>query len=128
MDSAGKPFNSPEEVNSNMSMQEGRYLGHLEPGMDVCDVDGNKFGSIARVYRHEMATVGAGASSTAMEEMPHDEIIEVKTGLLGLGRHLYVPFSTIQDVTSGCVFVNLSKERVEEQGWDVKPDYLDEMS
>ena len=109
-----------------MTSQEGRYLGHIEPGMDVCDVDGNKFGSISRVYRMEMAGVGAGTSTP--ESMPREEVLEIKTGLLGLGKHLYVPFSAIQDVTSGCVFVNMPKDRVEEQGWDVKPDYLDEMS
>jgi hypothetical protein len=107
-------------------MEEARYLGRLEPGMDVCDVDGNKFGSIGRVYRHELVAASSGASDVGT--MPREEIIEVKTGLLGLGKHQYVPFSAIQDVTSGCVFVNLPKDRVEEQGWDVKPDYLDELS
>jgi hypothetical protein len=108
-------------------MQEGKYLGHLEPEMDVCDVDGNKFGSISRVFRHEMAAVGGGSTMTDM--MPqHEDLIEVKTGLLGLGKHLYVPFSAIQDVTSGCVFVNMPKEQIDQQGWEVKPDYIDEMS
>ena len=107
-------------------MQEARYLGRLEPGMDVCDVDGNKFGTIGRVYRHEMAAVSSDTSGVGT--MLREEIIEVKTGILGLGKHLYVPFNAIQDVTSGCVFVNQSKERVEEQGWDVKPDYLDDLS
>jgi hypothetical protein len=113
-----------------VSMQEGRYLGHLEPGMDVCDVDGNKFGSISRVFRHEMAGVGTATTSgsTMPEAAARDDILEVKTGVLGLGKHLYVPFSAIQDVTSGCVFVNMPKDRVDEQGWDVKPDYIDEMS
>ena len=109
-------------------MQEARYLGRLEPGMDVCDVDGNKFGSIGRVYRHEMVAAAAGATAGGVGTVPNEEILEVKTGLLGLGKHLYVPFNAIQDVTSGCVFINLPKERVDEQGWDVKPDYLDELS
>ena len=95
--------------------------------MDVCDVDGNKIGSISRIYRHEMATVGASGSGTA-GTLPREEIIEVKTGLFGLGKHMYMPFSAIQDVTSGCVFVNVPKDRVEDAGWDVKPDYLDELS
>ena len=107
--------------------------------MDVCDVDGNKIGSINRIYRHEMATAAATSSSGASSSggdsssgsvgtMPTEEIIEAKTGLLGLGKHLYVPFSAIQDVTSGCVFVNVPKDRVDDAGWDVKPDYLDELS
>ena len=107
-------------------MEEARYLGRLEPGMDVCDADGNKLGSIGHVYRHELAGINAGASNTG--GLPREEVIEVKTGLLGLGKHLYVPFSAIQDVTSDCVFVNESKEHVEDQGWDVKPDYLDDLS
>ena len=108
-------------------MQEARYLGHLEPGMDVCDVDGNKFGTIGRIYRHELAMATAGASDTT-SAAPHEDIIETKTGLLGLGKHMYIPFNAIQDVTSGCVFVNLPKDRIDEQGWDVKPDYLDELT
>jgi hypothetical protein len=102
-------------------MQEGRYLGRLEPGMDVCDVDGNKFGSISRVYRNALVGVGGGTAA-------HDEILEVKTGLLGLGKHLFVPFGRIQDVTSGCVFINVPKDNVDEQGWDTRPDYIDELS
>lgn len=132
-------------------MQEARYLGHLEPGMDICDVDGNKFGSISRVYRQELATVGAGDATSAgampgedrggmprddmggmardsMGGMHRDDILEVKTGLFGLGKHLYIPFNAIQDVTSGCVFINQPKDRVGEVGWDVKPDYLEELT
>jgi hypothetical protein len=108
-------------------MQEQRYLGHLEPDMDVCDIDGNKIGTIGRVYRHELATVGA-ASSESGGGMPREDVIEVKTGLLGLGKHFYIPFGSIQDVTSGCVFINVPKDRVENQGWEIRPDYLEEMS
>jgi hypothetical protein len=108
-------------------MQEQRYLGHLEPGMDVCDTDGNKVGSISRVYRFEPASVGTGGSTT-VSALPREEILEVKTGLLGLGKHLYIPFGAIQDVTSGCVFVNQPKDRIEAQAWDTRPDYLDELS
>ena len=111
-------------------MQEARYLGRLEPGMDVCDVDGNKFGSVARVYRNELAAVGGEtpAAASGVGTMTRDEILEVKTGLLGLGKHFYVPFSAIQDVTSGCVFINQPKDALERQGWHVKPDYLDELT
>lgn len=109
-------------------MQEARYLGRLEPGMDVCDVDGNKFGTVDRVYRHEMVAAAATSSSSNVGTMQREEILEVKTGLFGLGKHLYVPFSAIQDVTSGCVFINQPKDAVENQGWETKPDYLDDLS
>jgi hypothetical protein len=78
------------------------------------------------VYRHELAAVTSGSSSVAA--MPREDIIEVKTGLFGLGKHYYVPFSAIQDVTSGCVFINQRKDDVDTLSWDVKPDYLEEMS
>jgi hypothetical protein len=96
--------------------------------MDVCDVNGDKIGSISHVYRHEMAMATSGASTSSVGTMPREEILELKTGFLGLGKHLYIPFSAIQDVTSGCVFVNESKDRVDDQGWDVKPDYLEDFS
>jgi hypothetical protein len=85
--------------------------------MDVCDVGGNKFGSISRVYRHELAAVTGEAPATdsgsGVGTMQRDEILEVKTGLFGLGKHLYVPFSAIQDVTSGCVFINQPKDSLD---------------
>jgi hypothetical protein len=95
--------------------------------MDVCDLDGEKVGSIGHVYRHELASVGTQGSST-VAVMPREDVIEVKTGLFGLGKHYYVPFSAIHDVTSACVFINQRKDDIDGVGWDVKPDYLEEMS
>ena len=108
-------------------MEEQRYLGRLEPGMDVCDLDGNKFGTIERAYRHDMAS-GATPESSTIGTMTREDILQVKTGLLGLGKHYYIPFSAIQDVTSGCVFVDQPKDRVDSMGWDVKPDYIDTLT
>jgi hypothetical protein len=95
--------------------------------MDACDLDGEKVGTIGHVYRHELASVGTQGTSP-VAAMPREDVIEVKTGLFGLGKHYYVPFSAIHDVTSGCVFINQHKDDIESLGWDVKPDYLEEMS
>ena len=108
-------------------MQEQRYLGRLEPGMDVCDVDGNKFGTIERAFRNEMAPLDTSEAGT-VGTMTREDILQVKTGLLGLGKHYFIPFSAIQDVTSGCVFVDQSKDRIDDMGWDVRPDYLDSLT
>jgi len=105
-------------------MQDTRYAGRLEPGMDVCDVDGQKIGSISRIHRHEAAMAATGASRSGIAMSPRAEILEVQTGLFGLGRHLYIPFSAIQDAPGGCVVVNQPRDRVDDQGWDVKPDSL----
>ncbi len=95
--------------------------------MDVCDVDGNKFGTIERAFRHEMAPVD-DAEAAAVGTMTREDILQVKTGLLGLGKHYFIPFSAIQDVTSGCVFIDQSKDRIDDMGWDVRPDYLDSLT
>ncbi len=109
-------------------MQE-RYIGRLEPGMDICDIDGEKVGTIGHVYRHAYATAGASTETTSNVAMaPGEDIIEVKTGLFGLGKHYYVPFSAIHDVTSGCVFISKRRDDIDGLAWDVKPDYLEDMS
>ncbi len=102
---------------------EERYLGRILPGMDVCDQDGNKIGTVAQVYRYDLALV-SGAQGN---RLPHEEIVEVKTGFLGLGQHLYVPISAVQDVTTGCVFLSHSREDIEDMGWQDKPSYLDDL-
>jgi hypothetical protein len=105
-------------------MQE-QYLGHIEPGMDVCDIAGEKIGTIAHVHRHAMEPVSTGVGADGgVLTAPREEFLEVKTGPLGLGKHLYVPFSAIDDVTSGCAFVKQSKDQAEQLGWDRPPDYL----
>jgi len=91
--------------------------------MDVCDIDGEKVGTINHVYRHAYTT-GSGSVSTA----PGDDLVEVKTGLFGLGKHYWVPFTAIHDVTSGCVFINKRRDDIDGLAWDTKPDYLDELT
>ena len=108
-------------------MQE-QYLGRLAPEMDVCDIDGEKIGKLARVYRDEFATALA-AVATATDDSGGQPrrpgVMEVKSGLLGLGR-LYIPISEIQDTTDKCVFVAKKRgDRVDE--WRHKPDYLDQL-
>ena len=103
-------------------MQE-RYLGRVEPEMDVCDINGDKIGTVSHVYRHELAAVGNAAPAPAREEL-----LEIKTGLLGLGKHIFVPMSAIEDVTEGCVFLSKSKDDFDSMGWYDKPSYLDEMA
>jgi hypothetical protein len=107
-------------------MQE-RYFGRIEPDMDVCDINGDKVGTVSHVYRYEMATTGMADAPAAPAAPPHDEVIEVKTGFLGLGSHYYVPVGAIQDVTQGCVFLSKTKGDFEGLGWTEKPAYLNEM-
>jgi len=71
--------------------------------MDVCDVSGEKVGTVAHVYT---------------------EAIDVKTGPLGLGKHLYVPPNAIDEVTEGGVILRHPKQDFHNFGLDVRPNQL----
>ncbi|HZQ99796.1 MAG TPA: hypothetical protein VFC93_13380 [Chloroflexota bacterium] len=86
------------------------FAGRIAEGMDVCDVAGEKIGKVARLHRR---TGAAG----------EDSVVEVKTGFLGLGSHLYVPIGEVQDMTSECVFLRVAKEVAE--GWREPPAGLE---
>jgi hypothetical protein len=107
-------------------MQEEPYLGKLVPGVSVCDVAGNKVGTVERVYRRDptrMTTVtGEEAAATAVV----DEVVEVKTGPFGLGKHLYVPMGAIDAVTEEGVFLNKPREEVKD-AWTTPPAQLDQL-
>ena len=93
---------------------QGRFLGRLVPEMDVCDVHGDKIGTVAHVYRYDLAVVGSGRGES---QLPHEEVVEVKTGLFALGKHLYIHLSAIQEATQGCVFLSHSRYEIECKGW-----------
>lgn len=101
-------------------MAEQRFLGQIKADMDVCDVNGDRIGSVVEVYRHEFAPVSAREAGPERRE----DVIEVKTGFLGLGKRLYVPIRAVMDVTLGCVFVNQPRDQAEALGWDRKPAHL----
>jgi hypothetical protein len=116
-------------------MQE-RYLGPVKLDMDVCDVTGKKVGTIAHIYRagETLATAGAwttpappGAVPAADPVPPTDDVdvMEVKTGFLGLGSHLYIPLNAVQETLNDCVFVSKPQEAFEELGWHHKPAHFE---
>jgi hypothetical protein len=103
---------------------EGRYLGQLVPDMEICDLNGDKVGTVAHAHRYDLAAVG---STPGDSRLPHEEVLEAKTGFLGLGKHLYIPMSAIQDVIEGRVILSRSREDIEDLDWDEKPSYLGEI-
>ena len=86
-------------------------------GMDVCDVSGDKIGSVA--YLHRVTRQPDAPPASAPEE-----ILEVKTGLFGFGKHLYVPLSAVQEVLTESVFLSHPKEELESLGYYEKPAHL----
>lgn len=85
-----------------------RDIGQVTLGMDVCDVSGEKVGTVARVH-HPTAT---------------QEVIEVKTGPLGLGKHLFVQTEQVDAVTEAGVILRHAKQEFHDAGLDAKPDGL----
>ena len=53
----------------------------------------------------------------------HAGIVEVKAGLLGLGKHLYIPISAVDAVTEGGILAATKKDELVEES-SRKPDYL----
>ena len=65
----------------------------------------------------------AGTTS-AGAQVPREEVLEVKTGLFGLGKRLYVPGDAVHDLTMGCVFLAHTREQIDGMEWDQKPSFL----
>ena len=103
-----------------------RYLGQIQAGMDVCDARGSRLGSVARIYRYDAVTVGGGHTAVA-EEAVGDEVLEVKTGMFGLGKHLFVPLGSIQEVIDDSVFLAVRGLDDELDQFRRKPEYLDRL-
>jgi len=99
---------------------EERYMGRIVPGQDLCDINGDKVGRVARVYREDAAMLGHARPE-------HDEIIEVKTGLFGLGEKLYVPVDEVDDAIENAVFVHKSRDQFD-PAWYQRPDHLDRLN
>jgi hypothetical protein len=101
-------------------------LAKVRPGIDVVDVRGEKIGTVAHVYRHAAAPAGSTGSAAAR---PQEEVVEVKRGPLGLGKHLFIPlraFDTLNDACD-CLSLNVGKDEVD-PSWESRPGYLGELT
>lgn len=104
-----------------------RYLGRIQSGMDVCDSRGSKLGSVARIYRYGDDEEPAEQPTEGTSGAAYDEVIEVKTGPLGLGKRLFVPFGSIQEVISDSVFLAVGGFDDDLTPFKNKPNYLDKL-
>jgi hypothetical protein len=89
----------------------------IQLGMDVCDLRGSKIGKVDQVHRYDHQPDHAAASAP-------EEILEIKTGLLGLGKRLYVPRSAVQEVLVESLFLSVPKDELEALGYYEKPAQL----
>jgi len=102
-------------------MQEERFAP-IREGMTVEDVDGDKVGTVGKIY--QPASVSSTASSTT--EPAGELFLKVDTGFLGLGKDQFIPASAIRDVTGDRVILTVDKDRVDEMGWDVRPAWIED--
>ena len=96
------------------------YLGRITPGMDVCDVTGEKVGTISHIYQFDQETESADEVTPARAE----EWIEVKTGFLGLGKHYFIPMSAVQEVLTDSIFLSKPRESFADLGYEEKPAHV----
>jgi hypothetical protein len=97
-----------------------RFSAMLREDMDVIDANGDKVGKIGKIYQ---PTVVSSTASTVAEPTGR-AYMQVDTGLLGLGKHLYIPADAIGDVTADRVFLTTDKAHFDAMGWDHKPDFI----
>ena len=105
-----------------------RYLGRIQSGMDVCDFKGSRVGSVARVYRYDASEADTtsvdGGVAVATDT---DEIVEVKTGPFGLGKHYFVPLGQIHEVIGDSIILSVNSYDDEIDCFRRKPDYFDRL-
>jgi hypothetical protein len=102
-----------------MTLREEATATHLAPGMDVRDMDGRKIGTIEHIYHEvEGSAFEAARSPSGKGE---DGVMEVKTGILGLGEHLFIPIAAVSDSVDESVFLTARKSEMPEE-WHQRPD------
>ena len=108
-------------------MQE-RFAAALAEGMDVHDLKGNKVGTVGKIYRPAAATASSTAAPGTFAAPPSgaDQYLKVDTGFLGLGKDLYIPTSAVSDVSGERVTLTVDKDRLDEMGWDRRPEWAPE--
>jgi hypothetical protein len=101
-------------------MRQLELRGLIAPGAEVCDVEGNRVGTVARVH-------GARRARPATGDDVAEDVVELKAGFLGR-THLYVPVSAVLDVDRGGVMLALRKRDLEHGDWSSRPANLDDAS
>src|SRR5262245_43569095 len=97
-------------------MRQLELRGLIAPGAGVCDVEGQRVGTVARVH--------AAARTRPRVGVAAEEVVELKVGFLGR-RHLYVPVSAVLDVDRHGVILGLRKSDLERGDWGTRPTHLD---
>ncbi len=94
----------------------------IRQGMDVFDLDGDKIGKVNQIHVPAGVTGKAGVAGTA--PVGFQGVLHVDTGILGLGKDLWIPFGSISEIRGKGVFLDVDKDDVDTMGWDHRPNWL----
>lgn len=96
----------------------------ITPGMAVLDLAGDRIGSVKSVSGKLPDLYRTGDLNAVGR---NQEALRAGLGAAGhlevhyRGRHLFVPFTAVNEVRDDAVVLTVDREAVETQGWDVAP-------
>jgi hypothetical protein len=108
-------------LEGGLTMQD-RFFATITEGMTVEDADGDKVGTVGAIYQPAQVVSTATTAASAATE----PVMKINRGLLGLGKHLYIPATAIRDVTTDRIILVSDKTRIDDMGWDQKPAWIDD--
>ncbi len=89
---------------------------HIREGMEVYCTEGEKLGSVGDIH------YGSDAGGTTRVIDPQERsYFEVKSGPLGLGKHLWFEARDLQDVGKKRVTLKYTKQEAKEHGTGSRP-------
>jgi hypothetical protein len=100
-------------------MRKLELRGLIAPGAEVCDLEGEHVGTVARVHAANRVPPVVGGGDAA------EDVVEVRAGFLGR-KHLYVPVSAVLDAGRDGVMLGLRKRELDRRDWGTRPAYLDQ--
>ena len=83
-------------------------------GMAVYDAFDRRLGRVAGLQE-------AAAEGVNRAEVASDSVVEVRTGLLGLGTRLFIPWKAVSGISEGKVFIATTRHEIYRHGWDRPP-------
>ncbi len=93
-------------------------------GMEVRDPDGERIGTVMTTFREDESG-SLRTEPVGGEARFGNGYLQVDADVPGIGRTLYVPFGSVEDVRDGAIYLDVHKEAVENREWDLRPAFLD---
>lgn len=99
-----------------MTPPELLMMTRIRAGMNVCASDGEKIGTVEKIY------MAADYGEAPPRITP--TIVEPYIRVASEGKQLFIPSGAVSDVADDCVVLNVILDRIAEQGWDLRPDFI----